>query len=235
MLSLLIFICHLFTTAETILGKASTLEITTIHLGGLFHVEEEIQMTTTLPNFVGYLQGFVFNGMRFIDLAKTMGLGFNNQIPTYPQIKVTGKFTKSEHTNIYKAVTFRSKHTYVGLPLLKAYSSVYVDFYFKTLEPNGILLFNGGKKQDFIAIELVNGHIHYVFNLGDGVVTLKDKAKAPLNDNRWHSVSVRRPIPKIHTLTVDDTFEVYSSTGFYNNIHEYGYNLTFIIIRNFII
>ncbi|XP_077296865.1 neurexin 1 isoform X2 [Arctopsyche grandis] len=198
---------------ETILGKASTLEITSIHLGGLFHAEEEVQMTTTLPHFVGYLQGFIFNGLRFIDLAKTMGLGFNNLIPTYPQIKVSGKFTKNEHTNIYKAVTFRSKHTYVGLPLLKAYSNVYIDFYFKTLEPNGILVYNGGKKQDFIAIELVNGHVHYVFNLGDGIITMKDKAKAPLNDNRWHSVSVRRPIPKIHTLTVDDTFEVFSSTG----------------------
>lgn len=197
------------------MGKASTLEIATIHLGGFFHVEEEIQMTTTLPNYVGYLQGFVFNGHRFIDLAKTMGLGFNNLIPTFPQIKVTGKFMKIEHPNIFKAVTFRSKHTYIGLPLLKAYSNVYIDFYFKTLEANGILLYNGGKKQDFIALELVNGHVHYAFNLGDGVITIKDKVKTPLNDNRWHSVSVRRPAPKIHTLTVDDTFEIFSTTGTY--------------------
>lgn len=202
-----------FESAETILGKASTLEIATIHLGGLFHAEEEIQMTTTLPNFIGYLQGFVFNGHRFIDLAKTMGISQSGSSPSYPQIKVTGKFIRLDHPNIYKSVTFRSKHTYVGLPLLKAYANVYIDFYFKTLESNGLLLYNGGKKQDFIALELVNGHVHYVFNLGDGVITMKDKIKVPLNDNRWHSVSVRRPAPKVHTLTVDDILEVFTTSG----------------------
>lgn len=101
--------------------------------------------------------------------------------------------------------------------MLKAYSSVYVDFRFKTLEPNGILLFNGGKKNDFICVELVNGHINYIFDMGDGAVTIKDKSKVHMNDNRWHSVSIRRPGPKIHSLTVDDTIETYMTIG--NNMH----------------
>lgn len=50
--------------AETILGRHSTLEVRSLHLGGLFHAEEEIQMTATMPNFVGQLQGFVYNGHR---------------------------------------------------------------------------------------------------------------------------------------------------------------------------
>lgn len=50
--------------AETILGKHSTLEVKSIHLGGLFHAEEEIQMTSTMPNFIGQMQGFVYNGQR---------------------------------------------------------------------------------------------------------------------------------------------------------------------------
>lgn len=51
-------------SAETILGRHSTLEVRSIHLGGLFHAEEEIQMTSTMPNFIGQLQGFIYNGHR---------------------------------------------------------------------------------------------------------------------------------------------------------------------------
>ncbi|KAG6442553.1 hypothetical protein O3G_MSEX002421 [Manduca sexta] len=202
--------------SETILGKASTLEISTLHLGGLYHPEEEIQMTSTLPNFVGYLQKFVFNGVRYIDMTKTLGIGSgeeNNVLDNTSNIIFNGKFVKPDSLNVYKSVTFKSKHTYVGLPLLKAYANTYLDFYFRTTEMDGLLFYNGGKKQDFIAIELVNGHIHCVFNLGDGVVTMKDKLKAYLNDNRWHTVSVRRPTPKIHTLQVDDDLEMHTTSS----------------------
>ncbi|XP_061384616.1 neurexin 1 isoform X2 [Danaus plexippus] len=202
--------------AETILGKASTLEISTLHLGGLFHPEEEIQMTSTLPNFVGYLQKFVFNGIKYIDLAKSLGIGSgdeHNDIDDTSNIIFTGKFVKPDSLNVYKAVTFKSKHTYAGLPLLKAYGNTYLDFYFRTTEMDGLLFYNGGKKQDFIAIELVNGHVHCVFNLGDGVVTMKDKLKTFVNDNRWHTVSIRRPTPKIHTMQVDDDVEMHTTSS----------------------
>lgn len=198
-------------SAETILGKASTLEISTLHLGGLFHPEEEIQMTATQPNFVGHLQKFVFNGIKYIELTKSIGIvaDENNNIDTR-NIVFTGTFVKPDSLNVYKAVTFKSKHTYVGLPLLKAYTNTYLDFYFRTTEMDGLLFYNGGKKQDFIAVELVNGHVHCVFNLGDAVVTMKDKLKNLLNDNRWHTVSVRRPTLSIQTLQVDDDLQMHS-------------------------
>lgn len=68
-----IFLCttyNILPSAEAILGRHSTLEVRSIHLGGLFHAEEEIQMTSTITNFVGQLQGFVFNGHRFERLTK---------------------------------------------------------------------------------------------------------------------------------------------------------------------
>ncbi|XP_045776165.1 neurexin-1 isoform X3 [Maniola jurtina] len=204
------------TLSETILGKASTLEISTLHLGGLYHPEEEIQMTSTLPNFVGYLQKFVFNGIKYIDMARTLGIGVsdeNNNIYDASNIIFNGKFVKPDSLNVYKSVTFKSKHTYAGLPLLKAYGNTYLDFYFRTTEMDGLLFYNGGKKQDFIAVELVNGHIHCVFNLGDGVVTMKDKIKSFLNDNRWHTVSIRRPTPKIHTMQVDEDLEMHTTSS----------------------
>lgn len=41
------------------------MEIRSIHLGGMFHAEEEVQMTSTMANFVGQMQGFVYNGNRY--------------------------------------------------------------------------------------------------------------------------------------------------------------------------
>lgn len=42
------------------------MEIRSIHLGGMFHAEEEVQMTSTMANFVGQMQGFVYNGNRYL-------------------------------------------------------------------------------------------------------------------------------------------------------------------------
>lgn len=131
--------------------------------------------------------------------------------------KMNARFVTPTLSNAYHAATFRSKHSYVGLAMLKAYSNVFIDFRFKTLEANGLLFFNGGRRNDFIAVELVNGHVHYIFDLGDGPITLRDKSRIHMNDNRWHVVSIRRPGPKTHTLIVDDTIEVYNTPG--NNMH----------------
>ncbi|XP_055617047.1 neurexin-1 isoform X4 [Toxorhynchites rutilus septentrionalis] len=201
--------------SEAILGRHSTLEVKSLHLGGLFHAEEEIQMTAAMPNFVGQLQGFVYNGHRYIDVVKTLGPELS-ALPT-TTFKLTARFINSPPGSPYLPATFRSKHSYVGLPMLKAYSSVFIDFRFKTLEPNGLLFYNSGKRSDFLAVELVNGHIHYVFDLGDGPITIRDKARIHMNDNRWHSVSIRRPGPKTHTLAVDESIEIYTASG--NNLH----------------
>uniref|UniRef100_A0A1I8PXC0 Neurexin-1 n=1 Tax=Stomoxys calcitrans TaxID=35570 RepID=A0A1I8PXC0_STOCA len=201
--------------SETILGRHSTIEIRSIHLGGLFHAEEEIQMTSTMPNFIGQMQGFIFNGQRYIDIVKSLG----PELSALPSatFKLTARFVNSPPGNPYHAATFRSKHSYVGLPMLKAYSTISVDFRFKTVEPNGLLLYNGGRRNDFVAVELVNGHIHYTFDLGDGPITMRDKTRIHMNDNRWHQVSIRRPGPKTHTLAVDDSFEIITLSG--NSMH----------------
>lgn len=58
------------------------MEIRSIHLGGMFHAEEEIQMTSTMANFVGQLQGFVYNGNRYIVLTPKHFSNFNSNEKT---------------------------------------------------------------------------------------------------------------------------------------------------------
>ena len=74
-------------------------------------------------------------------------------------------------------------------------------------------MYNAGKGQDFFAVELVNGHIHYVLNLGYGIIAIKDNSPKSLSDNQWHSVSIGRPTREKHTLMVDEHLAVAKSTG----------------------
>lgn len=114
-------------------------------------------------------------------------------------------------------VTFKSKNTFICLPQLKSYSTINLKFLFKTLESNGLILFNSGKGQDFIAVELSNGQIDYIFNLGDGPKRITSNSTKSLSNNKWHSVTIGRPAVYEHTLIVDDTQVTISSKGF--NIH----------------
>ena len=66
---------------------------------------------------------------------------------------------------------------------------------------------------DFIALELINGHVHLIFSLGDRPVRVRDNNKMALNDNKWHVVTVSRPSSLQHTLLVDDTLATVTNGG----------------------
>lgn len=88
------------------------MEIRSIHLGGLFHAEEEIQMTSTMANFVGHMQGFVYNGHRY---------NFN-QSNGYKQRKDYKKKWKNKKQNLgEKIVIFFLKSNYNTMPYLLSF------------------------------------------------------------------------------------------------------------------
>ena len=49
---------------------------------------------------------------------------------------------------------------------IQVYNEIDIFFKFKTSEENGLILYNAGKKKDYIAVELVKGHIQYTLNMG---------------------------------------------------------------------
>ena len=79
----------------------------------------------------------------------------------------------SEET-VHHAVSFAAQNTYLGLPQMKVYNSINIRLQFRTFEQNGLIFFNAGKASDFIALELVNGRLYYILNLGYGPITIKD-------------------------------------------------------------
>ena len=85
-------------------------------------------------------------------------------------------------------VSFRSASTYLGLTQMKVYYAVDVRFRFRTLESDGLLMFNDGVGKDFLALELVGGHVTLVLNTGCGAEVLRDASPVVLNDDQWHEV-----------------------------------------------
>ena len=150
-----------------------------------------------LTSFVGYMQNFIMNGQLYFELAR------DGQLTT-GSTKITAKLGRKDRV-LSDVATFKSKYTYVALPQLRAYSSLSVHFQFKTRDPNCLLFYNGGSGRDFVALELLGGRLHFVFDLGDGPRRIQSKTSAPLlNDNRWHSVTLGRPWLYEHTMLVDD-------------------------------
>uniref|UniRef100_A0A0C9QZT5 NRX3A_1 protein n=4 Tax=Fopius arisanus TaxID=64838 RepID=A0A0C9QZT5_9HYME len=197
--------------AETQLGRDAILEFRTLHVGGYLHPGED------LPHFVGQLQQVWVNGHSYLEIARSTGNHQSTHQGVTPIIRVTGKFGKRNHP-VHHPVTFTSEHAFVGLPVLKAYVETNIYFQFKTRETNGLILFNAGRERDFIAVELVSGHIHYVFDLGDGPIRIRDSSRSRLNDGKWHAVSIGRPAPKRHTLAVDDHVNAVNSQGSNENL-----------------
>lgn len=149
---------------------------------------------STAPNFIGHIQQLVFNGIPYLEHILS-GL--------YHDHVLSGTFGRQRGI-LYHTITFTSHYTYLGLPQMKAYNEVNIYFQFRTLEPDGLIMYNAGKGKDFLAIEMVAGHLHYVFNLGHDTVVLRDTSAKALNDNLWHSVSIGRPSKTKHTLLIDD-------------------------------
>jgi len=119
-------------------------------------------------------------------------------------------------------VHFRSASSYlVARTRLSGPFSIF--FQFRTVQSGGLLLFAGklpgGRSTtsttspggDFIAVELVNGVVRYVFGAVDDSEealaprVVRANVRASLADDEWHEVSILRPKHSQHILRVDDT------------------------------
>ena len=46
---------------------------------------------------------------------------------------------------VHHAVSFAAANTFIGLPQMKAYTSINIRFQIRTFESNGLLMYNAGK------------------------------------------------------------------------------------------
>ncbi|XP_053738066.1 neurexin-3b isoform X4 [Synchiropus splendidus] len=170
-------------------GDHTRLEFNNVETGIL----TERRFVSSAPSsFIGHLQSLKFNGMQYIDMCKNGDIDF---------CELNARF--GQRFIIADPVTFKTKGSYLGLATLQAYTTMHLFFQFKTTSPDGFIIFNSGDGNDFIAVELVKGFIHYVFDLGNGPSLLKGNSDNQLNDNQWHNVVITRDAANTHTLKVD--------------------------------
>ncbi|XP_047677568.1 neurexin 3a isoform X21 [Tachysurus fulvidraco] len=170
-------------------GDHTRLEFHNIETG----VMTERRFVSHIPSsFIGHLQSLRFNGLLYIDLCKNGDIDF---------CELNARF--GMRSIIADPVTFKAKSSYLSLATLQAYTSMHLFFQFKTTSADGIILFNSGDGSDFIAVELVKGYIHYVFDLGNGPNLIKGNSDRALHDNQWHHVVITRDNSNLHTLKVD--------------------------------
>ncbi|XP_056914173.1 neurexin 3a isoform X8 [Takifugu flavidus] len=180
-------------------GDHTRLEFHNIETGTM----TERRFVSSIPSsFIGHLQSLRFNGMLYIDLCKNGDIDY---------CELNARF--GIRSIIADPVTFKTKSSYLSLATLQAYASMHLFFQFKTTSPDGFIIFNSGDGNDFIAVELVKGYIHYVFDLGNGPNLIKGKSERALNDNQWHNVAITRDNSNTHTLKVDATTTSQSING----------------------
>lgn len=201
----------MFYIAGRIDGVGFVLEFASIDVGST--ISEENEDNGQSLNFVGHMTQLIFNSDHVFEIA---------QKGDASNIEQTALFGKREHI-IQRPVTFQAPSTYVAQPQLNAFSHLNVYFQFKTLTQDGLILYSAGKENDFMVVELVKGHVHFIFDMGDGARVVRSMTQRPLNDLRWHDVTITKLSLSDHALVVDGTVARATDTGPAHHLDLEGY------------
>jgi hypothetical protein len=163
--------------------------------------------TGSYPNFAGYLSQVIVNGLNILELDRDQLLPGaertaeylpNNGVDQRTPLSASGESggVLAEQTAASDAsssvLTFPSRAAFLGLPQMRAYLDLSLRLAFRTRESTGLLLYNAGRRSDFLALELADGHLHLVASIGGRIVELKDNYPEGVNDNQWHVLVVAR-------------------------------------------
>lgn len=118
-----------------------------------------------------------------------------------PKVTLHGDLTfRCEDVAALDPVSFDMPTAYVTLPRWNAKKTGSVSFDFRTTEPNGLLLFSHGRPQgskdhrpkvDFFAMELLEGFLYLLMDMGSGSIKMKVGNKK-VNDGEWCHVDFQR-------------------------------------------
>ncbi|XP_071473325.1 agrin isoform X3 [Marmota flaviventris] len=91
--------------------------------------------------------------------------------------------------------------SFLAFPTLRAYHTLRLALEFRSLEPQGLLLYNGNARgKDFLALALLGGRVQLRFDTGSGPAILT--SSVPVEPGRWHRLELSRHWRQ-GTLSVD--------------------------------
>ncbi|XP_037388915.1 neurexin 2b isoform X3 [Pygocentrus nattereri] len=150
-------------------------------------------------NFMGCLKDVVYKNNDFkLELSRLA-------IERDPKISLHGDLVfRCEDVAALDPVTFETPESYIALPRWDTKKTSSISFDFRTTEPSGLLLFSHGKPQgtkeqrhgrelktDYFAMELLDGYLFLLMDMGSGSIKLKASNKK-VNDGEWCHVDFQR-------------------------------------------
>ncbi len=124
--------------------------------------------------------------------AEYLPNGVDHRTPLSASGESAGILAEQTAATSSSVLTFPSRAAFLGLPQMRAYLDLSLRLAFRTRESTGLLLYNAGRRSDFLALELADGHLHLVASIGGRIVELKDNYPEGVNDNQWHVLVVAR-------------------------------------------
>ena len=105
-------------------------------------------------------------------------------------------------------ITFTEPKAFIRMPKWDFKKNGELTFKFRTHEPNGLMVYNGGQpgRRDFVALEMYDGIPYFIIDLGDGVHRYPF-SMVPLNDGEMHELSVWRYDRNVRLSTDNSTTE----------------------------
>lgn len=85
-----------------------------------------------------------------------------------------------------------SRNSFLTFESLRQRHRFNIKLKFATVYENGLLLYNGryNELHDFIALEILGGHISFSFSLGDSTKSVRVESKEKVSDGNWHFVEI---------------------------------------------
>ncbi|XP_077972422.1 agrin-like isoform X3 [Styela clava] len=81
--------------------------------------------------------------------------------------------------------------SYMEFKKMSAYSAATIHMTFKSVDSEGLLLYNGQNTgRDFISLAIIGGYVEFRFDTGSGPLSLRSNIQ--VNDGQWHEVVSRR-------------------------------------------
>ncbi|MED6244447.1 Neurexin-2, partial [Ataeniobius toweri] len=122
-----------------------------------------------------------------------------------PKITLHGDLVfRCEDVAALDPVTFETPEAFISLPKWNTKKTGSISFDFRTTEPSGLLLFSHGRPQgpkeqkpgrelktDYFAMELLDGYLYLLIDMGSGKTKLKASNKK-VNDGEWCHVDFQR-------------------------------------------
>ncbi|XP_064181291.1 neurexin 2b [Anguilla rostrata] len=150
-------------------------------------------------NFMGCLKDVVYKNNDFkLELSRLA-------IDRDPKISLHGDLVfRCEDVAALDPVTFETAASFIALPKWNTKKTGSISFDFRTTEPSGLLLFSHGRPQgpkdqrpgrelktDYFAIELLDGYLYLLMDMGSGSIKIKTSNKK-VNDGDWCHVDFQR-------------------------------------------